>query len=142
MTRLSLLLVAAGFVLATVALWAWLRPVVPVDTPNFHWRVANDAYELVVSDISGNPEFRQGVLTGPVPRTGPVRVRGVADPGALVEISNPRTGRAFATRADGTGEFVIEAEARRGDELKVLSRNIQFRMPETPRYSTAPASSP
>ena len=142
MTRMSVLVAAAFLVLGAAGLWAGLRPVTPVDTPNFSWRMVNGAYELVVADVSGNPEFRQGVLTTPVPRSGQLRVSGVADPGAMVEVSNPRTGKAHATRASDTGKFTIEAEVRRGDELKVLSRNIRFRMPEPPRYSTAPASSP
>ena len=115
--------------------------VAPVDTPYFHWQpAADDRYELVVSNVAGNPEFRAGVPTTPVPHSGTLRVSGTAEPGAIVEVSNPRTGRGFHTTADASGAFVIDAQAERGDTLKVLSRKIQFRMPNAPQASAVVSS--
>jgi hypothetical protein len=124
------LAVVAGVTALLAAGWLWTRPVVPADTPYFQWRpAAGDGYELVVDRAAGNPEFRQGVETTPVPRSGSLRVRGnpgAADPGATVEVSNPRTGRGYRATADAAGAFTVEVEARRGDTLKVISRRIRF----------------
>ncbi|MGH8442104.1 MAG: Ig-like domain-containing protein, partial [Nevskiaceae bacterium] len=120
-----------------------LRPAVPADTLYFRWNEGRDArYELVVKHAAGNPEFRRGVTTTRVPRSGPLRVLGTAEPGATVEVSNPRTGRGYATTADASGAFAIDAEARAGDTLSILSRTIVFRAPEPPRYSSSAESSP
>ena len=143
MIRTRILLTSAGLVLASAGAWLWLRPVVPVNTPYFHWQKnADDRYQLAVSHVSGNPEFRQGVVTTPVPQSGTLRVIGTAEPGAFVEVSNLRTGRGYLATADGSGAFAVDAEARRGDTLKVLSRKIQFRGVEAPRHSSAVVSNP
>ena len=146
MTRTQIVAATAGLVLVAAAVWMALRPVTPVDTPYFHWAPgAGDRYELVVSHIEGNPDFRRGVATTPVPQTGTLRVvgaPGTAEPGAIVEVSNPRTRRGYAATADAQGAFLIEAEAQRGDTLKVISRKITFRAVNPPRYSSAPLSSP
>ena len=143
MTRARVVIATAGLVLAAAAAWLALRPVTPVDTLYFQWqRSAADRYELAVSHVAGNPEFRQGVMTTPVPQSGTLRVTGTADPRALVEVSNPRTGRGYVATADASGAFVVDAEARRGDTLKVISRNVEFRKPRAPRYSSAVVSSP
>lgn len=109
--------------------WAW--PVTPTDAPHFQWRpVADHGYELVVSAMPANPDFRQGVGTPPVPRSGALRVSGgagAAEPGGIVEVSNPRTRQARMVTADSAGAFAVEVEVRRGDTLRVLSRRIQFR---------------
>lgn len=144
MNRTQLFVMTSGVALAAVAVWLAWRPVAPVDTPYFHWQPAGERYELVVSHVEGNPEFREGVATTPVPRSGVLRVRGqagAAEPGALVEVSNPRTGQGYAATADADGAFAIDAEARRGDELEVISRNIQFRS-VTPPGSSPVLSSP
>lgn len=121
---------AAVAVMAAAGGW-WLRPVAPVDTPYFHWSVAaEDRFELVVGHAAGNPEFRSGVTTPRAPRSGTLRIvgaAGAADPGAIVEVRNPRTSRAYATAADANGAFTVEAQVGRGDELKVISRQIRFR---------------
>lgn len=135
MSRMNVLIASAGLVLAAAAAWLWLRPVAPVDTRYFSWQPAGEGYELVVSHVAGNPEFRGGVVTTPVPRSGPLRVSGTAEPGAWVEVSNPRTGRGYATVADASGAFAVEAQARRGDELKVLSRKVEFRNAGAPAAS-------
>ena len=138
MVTLAFSVIAA---LAAGAWWLW--PVAPQDTPYFRWQQdKGNRYELVVRHVDGNPEFRQGVLTTPVPQSGTLRVTGTAAPGALVEVSNPRTGRGYVAAADSDGAFVVEAEVRRGDELKVISRRIQFRSVGDPRYSSATVSSP
>ncbi|MGQ0585624.1 MAG: hypothetical protein ACT4PK_00240 [Gammaproteobacteria bacterium] len=136
-----LLLTFTGIAAVSAVIW-WLWPVTPVDTPYFHWqRAEDDRYALVVSNVAGNPEFRAGVPTTPVPHSGTLRVSGTTDPGAIVEVSNPRTGRGFHATADASGAFVIDAEAERGDTLKVLSRKIQFRRAQPPQ-SSAVVSSP
>jgi hypothetical protein len=145
MNRAQLFVMASGLTLAAVAASLAWRPVAPIDTPYFQWRPSGESYDLVVSHVEGNPEFRQGVATTPVPRSGALRVRGqagAAEPGALVEVSNPRTGEGYAATADATGAFAIEAQARRGDELKVISRKIEFRRLEPPGYSSSALSSP
>jgi nucleoid-associated protein YgaU len=142
MNRIYLLAGCATLVLA-VAAWMLITGAPPKDTRYFHWKPGNEGrYELVVSYVSGNPEFRQGVMTPPVPQSGVLRVIGSAEPGALVEVSNPRTGRGFATAADDSGAFAVNAEARRGDELKVISRKVEFRAVQAPRYSSSAESSP
>ena len=133
MTRTRVLIATGGLVLVAAAAWVVLRPLKPVDTPYFQWRANPDRYELVVKHVAGNPEFRAGVLTAPVPRTGTLRVVGTADPGAIVEVSNSRTRRGFAVTADAEGTFTVDAEATRGDTLKVVSRRIHFRPLEPPR---------
>ena len=129
--------ITVGVVVAAALAWTWLRPIAPEDTPYFHWQPsAQDRYELVVSHVGGNPEFRRGVTTPPVPQTGTLRVvgaPGAAEPGAIVEVSNPRTQRGYAVTADAQGGFSVDAEARSGDTLKVISRRISFRMPGPPR---------
>lgn len=135
---------SAFFVMATVASVAlatalgvrwYTRP--PVDTPYFQWvKSQDDRYELTVSHVAGNPDFHRGVTTVPVPQSGTLRVvgePGAADPGAIVEVSNPRTRRGYAVTADASGGFTVEAEARRGDTLKVISRRITFRPLAPPR---------
>ncbi len=126
----------AGVALAAAfALRGYWRP--PVDTAYLHWQQGgDDRYELELSHVAGNPEFRRGVTTTPVPQSGTLRVvgkPGTADPGAIVEVSNPRTRRGFAVTADAGGAFSVEAEARRGDTLTVISRRIRFRPLEPPR---------
>lgn len=145
MNRTQLLFMTSGVTLAAVATWLAWRPIAPVDTPYFHWQADGERFELVVRHVEGNPEFRHGVATTPVPRSGELRVRGAAgaaDPGALVEVSNPRTGEGYVATADATGAFAIDAQARRGDELKVISRKIQFRAVTPPGYSSSTLSSP
>jgi len=142
MTRTHIVIGTAGLVFAVAAAWMLLRPLKPVDTPYFQWRAGADRYELVVSHVAGNPEFRTGVVTTPVPQSGTVRVSGTAEPGATVEVSNARTRRGFAVTADAQGAFAVDAEAARGDTLKVVSRRIRFRPLEPPRYSNALVSSP
>jgi len=95
-----------------------------------------------VSNVAGNPEFRGSVKTTPVPRSGLLRVVGTAEPGAIVEVSNPRTGQHYSVSAGASGAFAINAEAERGDTLSILSVKIVFRKIEPPRYSSSPASSP
>src|SRR5689334_18308859 len=115
------LIVVAGLLLASAAVWLWLHPALPEDTPYFHWqRGGDERYELVVSNVAGNPEFRGGVKTTPVPRSGPLRVVGTAEPGATVEVSNPRSGRSYRTAAEASGAFAVDAEAQRGDTLSIL----------------------
>lgn len=141
-TRIALMTLASLASVAAVA-WLMLRPLEPVDTPYFQWQPrADDRYELVVSHVDGNPEFRQGVITTPVPRSGTLRVSGIATPGATVEVSNPRTGAGYATTANADGSFLIDAPARKGDELKVMSRQIVLRPVAPPNYSSASVSSP
>ncbi len=136
------ILAFSGIAALAAGAW-WLWPIVPADTPYFRWQQGgDDRYELVVHHVDGNPEFRQGVLTAPVPQSGALRVSGTAEPGALIEVSNPRTGRGYVATADADGAFAVEADARRGDELKVISRKIQFRRVGEPRYSSAIVSSP
>jgi hypothetical protein len=143
MKRAPIVIVTAGLVLAAAAAWIVLRPVTPVDTPYFQWqRGEQGRYQLAVSHVAGNPEFRRGVTTTPVPRSGALRVTGTANPGAFVEVSNPRTGRGYLATADASGAFAVDAEAQRGDTLKVISREIEFRMRQQPRYSSAVVSSP
>lgn len=128
---------------AGVALKWYSRP--PPDTPYFHWQKGSAGYQLVVSHAAGNPEFRKGVLTAPAPRSGRVRVlgpAGAADPGVLVEVSNPRTRKGYAATADRDGAFSIDAEAQRGDTLKVIARRVRFRTPAAPGYSSTLLSSP
>lgn len=124
--------------------WLWFRPLAPIDTPYFSWQEQSDhSYELVVSHADGNPEFRQGVMTTPVPHSGPLRVRGApgaASPGAWIEVSNPRTGQGYQTTADATGAFAVTVESRKGDSLTVLSRRMQLRAPAPPRYSSTDVS--
>lgn len=124
---------------ALLGWWAW--PVTPTDAPHFHWQPAPEGrYELVVSEMTANAAFRRGVSTPPVPRSGPLRVSGgpgAAEPGSLVEVSNPRTGEAKLVTADGQGAFAVEAEARRGDMLRVLSRRVEFRRPAVLRAGPA-----
>lgn len=133
MTRAHIVIAAGGLVLAAAAAWVVLHPVKPVDTRYFQWRANQDRYELVVDHVAGNPEFRAGMLTTPVPQTGTLRVVGTADPGAIVEVSNSRTRRGYAVTADAEGAFTVDAEAERGDTLKVISRRIRFRPLEPPR---------
>lgn len=120
-----------------LAWWAW--PMTPTDAPHFHWQpTPDDRYELVVSEMPANLAFRRGVETPPVPRSGALRVSGepgAAEPGAVVEVSNPRTRQAYMVTADEAGAFSVEAEVRRGDTLRVLSRRIQFRQPSVLRAS-------
>jgi hypothetical protein len=145
MTRTHMFIATSALSLAVMVAWQVLRPVVPSDTPYFHWAAEGEAYELVVSHVEGNPDFRNGVDITPVPRTGTLRVvgpPGTAQPGALVEVSNPRTGEAYLATADAGGGFAIEAQARRGDELRVISRKIQLRRVAPPAYSSAVLSSP
>ncbi|MGH8028928.1 MAG: Ig-like domain-containing protein [Arenimonas sp.] len=143
MNPTRVLTASAGVVLAVVAAWAWLRPVVPVDTPHFRWQQGQDErYQLVVSDMAADPAFRQGMTTTPVPQSGTLRVVGTAQAGAIVEVSNPATNRFFQATADATGAFAIDAEVRRGDTLKLLSRRIEFRGVQQPRYSSAVESNP
>ena len=145
MTRTHLLVMAGGLTLAAVAAWLAWRPAAPVDTRYFHWQPAGERYELVVSHVEGNPEFRRGVATTPVPHSGTLRVvgpPGAAEPGARVEVSNLRTGKGYAATADADGGFAIDAQARRGDELKVISRRIEFRQVAPPAYSSAALASP
>lgn len=138
-----MLLAFAGLASVGAVASLLLQPLEPADTPYFQWQPReDDRYELVVSHVDGNPEFRSGVTTTPVPRSGPLRVSGIAGPGALVEVSNPRTGEGYATTADAAGAFAIDAEARKGDELKVISRRIEFRQGPAPLYSSAAVSSP
>lgn len=123
----------AGVALAALfALRGYWRP--PVDTPYLHWQQGgDDRYELEVSHVAANPDFRRGVATTPVPQSGTLRVigkPGTADPGAIVEVSNPRTRRGYVVTADAGGAFSVEAEARRGDTLTVISRQIHFRYPQ------------
>jgi hypothetical protein len=132
-TRTHIVVATAGVVLAVAAAWIVLKPVKPVDTPYFQWRGGAGRYELVVSHVAGNPEFHSGVVTTQVPQSGTVRVSGTADPGAIVEVSNPRTRRGFAVTADPQGAFAVDAEAARGDTLKVVSRRVRFRPLEPPR---------
>jgi len=135
-------LVVSGVAAVAAGAW-WLWPVTPVDTPYFQWQpVADNRYELVVNHVGGNPEFRSGLLTPQVPRTGTLRVAGTADPGSIVEVSNPRTGRGYAATTDAAGAFTVDAEARRGDTLRVISRVIEFRPPDALRYSSTAESSP
>jgi hypothetical protein len=142
MNRIYLLAACATLVLA-VAAWMLFTAAPPEDTRYFHWKVGDDKrYELIVNYVSGNPEFRQGVTTPPVPQSGVLRVIGSAEPGALVEVSNPRTGRGYATAADDSGAFAVNAEAQRGDELKVMSRKVEFRAVQAPRYSSSAESNP
>jgi hypothetical protein len=145
MDRTNFFLVTGGLTLAAAAAWLAWRPVAPVDTPYFHWQRAGERHALVVSRVAGNPEFRQGVATAPVPHSGTLRVvgpPGAAEPGALVEVSNPRTGEGYATTADAEGAFAIDAQARRGDQLKVISRKITLRPVAPPAYSSSALSSP
>ena len=145
MDRTRLFLAASGLTLAAVACWLAWPPPPPVDTPYFHWQPRGERYELVVSHVEGNPDFRRGVATTAVPHSGSLRVvgqAGAAEPGALVEVSNPRTGKGYATTADAAGGFAIEAEARRGDELRVISRMVRFRPVTPPAYSSSTLSSP
>lgn len=136
MNRSRIVMATAGLVLAATGAWLWLRPIAPVNTPHFEWQKGESArYELVVREVAGNPEFRVGVTTPPVPQSGTLRVSGTAAPGALVEVSNPRTGRGYATVADASGAFAVEAQARRGDELKVLSRKVELRNVAMPKAS-------
>ena len=138
-----MLIAVAGLILASIAAWTWLRPALPEDTPYFHWQRGGDEhYELVVSNVAGNPEFRGGVKTTPVPRSGPLRVVGTAEPGAIVEVSNPRTRQSYSVSAEASGAFAINAEAQRGDTLSVLSVKIVFRKIAPPRYSSAVVSRP
>ncbi|MGH8482296.1 MAG: Ig-like domain-containing protein [Nevskiaceae bacterium] len=138
MNRTYIFMATAGLVLGACAAWLWAWPFTPVDTPYFSWQAGeDDRYELVVSHIAGNPEFRRGVTTTPVPRSGTLRVSGTAEPGAMVEVSNPRTGRGYAATAGADGSFAIEAQAERGDALKVMSRKIEFRAVTAPRASVA-----
>lgn len=138
MNRTDIVIVTGGVALAAAAAWAWMRPLAPLDTPYFHWeRGAGKRYELVIRSVAGNPEFRAGVLTTPVPQSGTLRVVGTADPGAIVEVSNARTRRGFAVTAAADGTFSVDAEALRGDTLKVVSRRIRFRPLEPPRYSSS-----
>jgi len=142
--RLAILLAC---VVATVALaWTNLRPVAPVDTPYFRWQpTADDRYELSVSHIGANPAFRRGVTSTPVPQSGSLRITGPAgsaEPGAMVEVSNPRTGRGYSATADASGGFSVEAEVRRGDTLDLVSRRIEFRAAPMPAYASAVVSSP
>ena len=136
------LIACAAVVFAVVGAWAWLRPVVPVDTPHFRWQQGqDDRYELVVR--GADPAFRQGLTTTPVPQSGTLRVVGTAQPGAIVEVSNPATNRAYRATADAEGAFAIDAEVSRGDTLRVLRRKIEFRQVQKPRYSSsAVVSSP
>lgn len=131
---------------ATLCAWIWLLPVTPVDTTYFHWQpTPDDRYELTVNHMGGNPEFRAGVTTTPVPQSGTLRVvgpPGAAEPGATVEVSNPRTGRGYSDTAGADGSFSVEAQVRRGDTLEVISRKIEFRAVQAPRYSTSALSSP
>lgn len=137
---IKLIPVAIVVSLASVLAW-WAWPVTPTDAPHFHWQPAPDGrYELVVSEMPANPAFRRGVDTPPVPRSGPLRLSGgpgAAEPGAIVEVSNPRTRDAKLVTADAQGAFAVETEARRGDTLRVLSRRIQFRQPSVLRASPA-----
>lgn len=146
MNRARIVFATGCLALAAVALWLWLRPVAPVNTPYFNWRQGgDDRYELVVNHVGGNPEFRQGVTTTPAPQSGILRVSGgpgSAEPGAIVEVSNTRTRRGYAVTADAAGAFSVAAEARRGDTLKVITHRIRFRPLEPPRYSSAALSSP
>ena len=145
MDRTRLFFATCALTLAAVAAWLAWPAAAPVDTPYFHWQPGAERYELVVSHVEGNPDFRRGVATTPVPKSGTLRVvgpPGTAEPGALVEVSNPRTGKGHAATADATGAFAIEAEARRGDELKVISRRITFRTVAPPAYSSSALSSP
>jgi hypothetical protein len=146
MTRFQFMMLTALLVLAGAAAWVWLRPAIPVSTPYFRWHSnAEQRYELIVHHVEGNPEFRQGVTTTPVPQSGALRIEGKAgsaEPGAMVEVSNPRTGQGYATTADATGAFAVTAEVRRGDTLKVISRQLRFRPTSAPVYSSAVVSSP
>jgi len=145
MDRTRLFVATSLLTLAAVAAWLAWPPPVPVDTPYFRWRPSGERHELVVSHVGGNPDFRRGVATAPVPDSGTLRVigpPGTAEPGALVEVSNPRTGKGYAATADAGGAFLIEAEARRGDELKVISRRIAFRKVAPPAYSSSALSTP
>jgi hypothetical protein len=143
MNRTQMVLVTGGLALAAAAAWMLLRPVTPVDTPYFQWRAGPEGrYQLVVGETAGVPEFRRGVTTTPVPQSGTLRVVGNAAPGAVVEVHNPRTGRAFRTTADADGAFAVDAEVRRGDELRLLSRTITFRGLEVTPHSSAVVSSP
>lgn len=145
MDRTRLFIATSGLTLAAVAAWLAWPPAAPIDTPYFRWQPRGERYELVVSHVGGNPEFRQGVATTPVPDSGRLRVvgpPGTAEPGALVEVSNPRTGKGYAATADAKGAFAIDAEARRGDELKVISRRIEFRKVAPPAYSSSALRAP
>jgi hypothetical protein len=144
MSRVRIVIATGCLALATVALWLWLHPVTPIDTPYFNWRPsADDRYELLVNHVGGNPEFRQGVTTTPVPQSGLLRVSGgpgSAEPGAIVEVSNTRTRRGYAVPAGADGAFSVVAETRRGDTLKVITRRIRFRPLEPPRYDAVLAT--
>lgn len=139
MKRKHALIVIAAVASVTMAtafgLHLHSRP--PVDTRYLHWEQGtDDRYELQVSHVGGNPDFRRGVTTTPVPQSGTLRVvgkPGTADPGATVEVSNPRTRRGYAVTADAGGAFSVDAEVRRGDILMVISRRIRFRPLEPPR---------
>lgn len=142
--RVAILLACA---VATGALaWSKLRPVAPVDTPYFRWQpTADDRYELKVSHLGANPAFRRGVTSTPVPQSGTLRITGPAgsaQPGAVIEVSNPRTGRGYSATADAAGAFSMEAEVRRGDTLDLVSRRVEFRARPMPAYAGAVVSNP
>jgi hypothetical protein len=145
MDRMRIVIFTGGATLIAAAIALVWPPAAPVNTPYFHWQPSGQRYQLVVNHVDGNPEFRQGVTTTPVPHSGSLRVvgpPGTAAPGAFVEVSNPRTGKGYGVTADADGAFTIDAEARRGDELKVISRTIQFRPVAPPGYSSSALSSP
>jgi hypothetical protein len=127
------LFAAAAAAVAAACAWHWLRPIAPVDTPYFRWQpTAEDRYQLTVSHVGANPQFRRGVTTTPVPQSGALRVvgpPGSAEPGAVVEISNPRTGRGYTATAGTDGSFKVEVEAKRGDTFEVISRRLVFVQP-------------
>jgi len=142
--RLGILLAC---VVAVGALaWTKLRPVEPVDTPYFRWQpTADGRYQLNVSHLGANPAFRRGVTSTPVPSSGTLRITGPAgsaEPGAMVEVSNPRTGRGYLTTADAGGAFSVEAEVRRGDTVDIVSRRLEFRAAPAPAYASAVVSGP
>ena len=114
--RLALLGAAAAVVAAACA-WNWLRPIAPVDTPYFRWQpTADDRYELAVSHVGGNPAFRRGVTTTPVPHSGTLRVvgpSGAAEPGAEESAQEP----VAAEPAVDRGEIAQVGLQLRGDGL-------------------------
>lgn len=92
------------------------------NTRFFQWQ--DGAGGALTLTVKPNPRLLHTVTAPPVPVSGDVAIvakPGATQPGAVVQITNPRTGKVVGAYADASGAFSLTLAAEAGDDLRILA---------------------